>query len=116
MSLDLSRQRVTVDRGGHQVRSIPVAVRSSSPAERLTVVSKSAERSVPAPAVGPGEQYDYRAQWVVELTSDDGAPVLLLAWPFKSPRDGQIEVPLSEYAQWLYQQLEIGDTITVHHG
>ncbi|NEA53119.1 L,D-transpeptidase [Streptomyces sp. SID13666] len=115
VSLDLSRQRVVVERDGHQVRTIPVSVRSSSPAERLTVVSKSAERTVAAPTLGSGEQYDYRAQWVVELKSDGGATVLLLEWPFKSPRGSQIGVPLSENAQWLYQQLEIGATITVDH-
>lgn len=115
VSLDLGRQRVTVERGGHQLRTVPVSVRSSSTAERLTVVSKSAERSVTAPMLSSGEQYDYRAQWVVELRTDGGAPVLLLEWQFTS-RDGLIGVPLAENAQWLYQQLEIGDTITVHHG
>ncbi|WP_327351449.1 L,D-transpeptidase [Streptomyces sp. NBC_01304] len=112
VSLDLSRRQVVVERAGRKGRVIPVSVQSASPLERLTVVSKSAKLLLPGSAVGIVGDYDYWARWVVELVSDDGSRVFMYQWPSKSGR-GLIGVQRGEDAEWLYEQLEVGDTVGV---
>ncbi|MDG4864498.1 L,D-transpeptidase, partial [Streptomyces sp. T-3] len=115
VSLDPDRRQVVIEQAGRKGRVIPVSVNSAVPERQLTVVSKSAKRTLPGLTVGYGSEYDYRARWVVELVSDGGSAVFLHEWPSKSGR-GLIGVTRGADAEWLYKQLEVGDTITVDHG
>ncbi|MFF9869162.1 L,D-transpeptidase [Streptomyces sp. NPDC013953] len=101
VTVDVGARRLTVERGGEQVRVLTVlsagSVERVLPAGRTRVTAKSARRD--------------GARWVVDLAGPDG-PVGRVG---AGAAEGVVELGEAD-AKWLYRAVEVGDVVEVRGG
>ncbi|MFF0062838.1 hypothetical protein ACFYRC_15025 [Streptomyces sp. NPDC005279] len=103
---------LTVTKDVVQPRSIVVVLGKVAPG-RLTVVSKSPKRRVPAETIGLGDTYMLNASWVVELSRPDGTTMFAIQSPSNKNFSRSAIGVGSLDAKWLYDQLAVGDVIAL---
>lgn len=116
-TVDLARRVLVVGD-----RSLPVSSGRSAtptPVGRMTVVAKTASRTVSADTVGLGEEYDLKVTWAVELRSTGGTGTFVAALGHDPAAPGARDVTSGwiglrpKDAEWLYGRLRVGAVVVI---
>ncbi|MET9670589.1 hypothetical protein ABZY19_35360 [Streptomyces sp. NPDC006475] len=113
--IDIRTKVLTLQPAGGKVRSFRLTMRDDVTAGSAKVKYKDPKRKIPALLSAPPDTgYEVEASWVVELSLPSGEVLYLFADDASgSPMNRSVlRVPAAD-AGWVYDRLNVGDTVTL---
>ncbi|MER7666460.1 hypothetical protein [Streptomyces sp. NPDC096193] len=113
--IDIRKKVLTFEPAGEKPRSFRLTMRDDVTAGGAKVKYKDPRRQIPVSLSGPSDGgYHIEASWVVELSLPSGEVLYLFADDASgSPMNRSVlRVPAAD-AGWVYDRLNVGDTVTL---